>query len=53
MFKKFALAMMMVMFLTPLSMAKFDSNVTILDKKDIAKLSDAQLTEKSTAAGSS
>ena len=38
MFKKFALAMMMVLFLTPLSMAEFPSDVTILDKSAIVKL---------------
>ena len=43
MFKKFTLAMMLVLFLTPLSMAEFASDVTILDKKDISKLSDEQL----------
>ena len=43
MFKKLTLAMMMVLFLTPLSMAEFPSDVTILDKASIAKLSDDQL----------
>ena len=43
MFKKFALAMMMVLFLTPLSMAEFPSDVTILDQPAIVKLSDDQL----------
>ncbi len=43
MFKKFALAMMMVLFLTPLSMAAYPSEVTILDKSAIVKLSDDQL----------
>ena len=37
--------MMMVLFLTPLSMAEFASDVTILDKQDIVKLSDEQLTD--------
>jgi len=35
--------MMMVLSLTPLSMAKFASDVTILDRKDISSLSDGQL----------
>ena len=43
MFKKFALAMMMVLFLTPLSMAEYPSDVTILDKPAIVKLTDDQL----------
>jgi hypothetical protein len=43
MFKKFALAMMMVLFLTPLSMAEFPSDVTILDKPAIVKLDNDQL----------
>jgi len=43
MFKKFALAMMMVMVLTPLSMAEYPSDVTILDKSGIVKLTDDQL----------
>ncbi len=43
MFKKFALAMMMVLFLTPLSMAEYPSDVTILDKSAIVKLTDDQL----------
>jgi len=43
MLKKLALAMMMVLFLTPLSMAAFPSDVTILDKPAIIKLSDDQL----------
>ena len=43
MFRKFALAMMMVLFLTPLSMAEYPSNVTILDKPAISKLTDDQL----------
>ena len=45
MFKKLTLAMMMVLFLTPLSMAEFASDVTILTKQDISKLSDEQLTD--------
>ncbi len=45
MFKKLTLATMMVLFLTPLSMAEFASDVTILDKQDISKLSDEQLTD--------
>ena len=43
MFKKFALAMMMVLFLTPLSMAEYPSDVAILEKPAITKLSDDQL----------
>ena len=43
MFKKFALTMMMVLFLTPLSMAEYPSNVTILEKSAITKLTDDQL----------
>jgi hypothetical protein len=43
MFKKFVLGMMIVLFLTPLSMAEYASGVTILDKPAIVKLSDAQL----------
>ena len=35
--------MMMVLFLTPLSKAAFPSDVTILDKTAIVKLSDEQL----------
>jgi len=35
--------MMMVLFLTPLSMAAFPSDVAILDKPAIVKLSDDQL----------
>lgn len=35
--------MMMVLFLTPLSMAEFPSDVAILDKPAIVKLSDDQL----------
>jgi hypothetical protein len=45
MFKKFTLAMIMVLFLTPLAMAEFPSDVTILDKPGITKLSDDQLTD--------
>lgn len=45
MVKKLALAMMMVMSLTPLSMAEYPSDVTILEKPDITKLSDDQLTD--------
>jgi len=37
--------MVMVLFLTPLSMAAFPSSVTVLDKPVIAKLSDEQLIE--------
>lgn len=35
--------MMMVLFLTPLSMAEYPSDVTILDQSAIIRLSDAQL----------
>jgi len=35
--------MMMFLFLTPLSMAEFPSDVTILDKSSIAKLTDDQI----------
>ncbi len=35
--------MMMVLFLTPLSMAEYPSDVTVLDKPAIVKLSDDQL----------
>ena len=45
MFKKIALAMMMVLFLTSLSMAEYPSDVTILDRPSIAKLTDDQLTD--------
>ncbi len=43
MFKKFALMMMMVLCLTPLSRAEYPSDVTILDKSAIVRLSDDQL----------
>jgi hypothetical protein len=43
MYKKFALTMMMVLCLTPLSMAEYPSDVIILDKPAIVKLSDDQL----------
>src|ERR1017187_65242 len=43
MYKKIALSIMMVLFLTPLSMAEYPSAVTILDKTAIVKLSDDQL----------
>ena len=43
MFKKISLAMMVVLFLTPLAMAEYPSDVTILDKPTISKLSDDQL----------
>jgi len=45
MYKKFALAMMMVLFLTPLAMAEYPSDVTILDKSAITKLTDDELIE--------
>ena len=35
--------MMMVLFLTPMSMAEYPSDVTILDQSGITKLTDAQL----------
>lgn len=41
--KKFVLAAMMFLFLTPLSLAEYPSDVTILDKPSIVKLSDDQL----------
>jgi hypothetical protein len=41
--KKFVLAMMMVLFLTPLSMAEYPSDVNILEKPAIVKLTDDQL----------
>ena len=43
MFKKLALAMMMVLLLTPLSRAEFPSDVTIMDKSSISKLTDDEL----------
>src|SRR5580692_2812272 len=43
MHKKFALAMMMVLFMTPLVMAEYPSDVVILDKPGIVKLTDEQL----------
>jgi hypothetical protein len=43
MYKKVALAMVMVLLLTPLSMAAYPSDVTILDKPAIVKLNDDQL----------
>jgi hypothetical protein len=43
MFKEFALSMMMVLLLTPLSMAEYPSDTIILDKPTIIKLSDSQL----------
>ncbi len=43
MYKKLALAMMVVLFLTPLSMAEFPSDVAILEKPAIVKLTDDQL----------
>ncbi len=43
MYKKIVLAVMMVLCLTPLSMAAFPSDVTILDKSSITKLTDDQL----------
>jgi len=43
MYKKFILAMMMVLALTPLAMAEYPSDVAILDKSAIVKLTDEQL----------
>jgi hypothetical protein len=45
MFKKITLVMMMVLFLTPLAMAEYPSDVTILDKSAITRLTDDQLTD--------
>jgi len=43
MFKKFALALVLVVFLSPLARAEYPSDVTLLDKPAIIKLSDDQL----------
>ena len=43
MYKKLALAMMMVLFLTPLSMAEYPTDVAVLDRPAIVKLTDEQL----------
>jgi len=43
MYKKFALAVIMVLYFAPMSMAAFPSDVTILDKPSITKLTDDQL----------
>jgi len=43
--KKLALAVMIFLLLTPLSMAEYPSDVTILDKAAITRLSDDQLTD--------
>ena len=43
MYKKFVLLMMLFLFLTPLSRAEYPSDVTVLDKSAISKLSDDQL----------
>ncbi len=43
MHKKFALAMMMVLSFTPLVMAEYPSDVIILDKSAITKLTDDEL----------
>jgi hypothetical protein len=43
MYKKLGLAVMMVLFLTPLSMAEYPSDVTILDRPAISRLTDDQL----------
>ena len=45
MYKKCVLAMMMVLSLTALSRAEFPSDVTILEKPAIIKLTDDQLTD--------
>jgi len=45
MYKKFILVLMIILFLTPLSMAEFPSDVIILDKPSIVKLTDDQLTD--------
>ena len=45
MHKKLALAMMMVLFVTPWAMAEFPSDVAILDKVAIARLNDDQLVD--------
>ena len=45
MYKKLALVVMMFLLLTTLSMAEYPSDVTILDKSTISKLSDDQLTD--------
>ena len=45
MLKKYALAMVMVLFLTPLALAEYPSDVIILDKPAIIKLSDEQLVD--------
>ena len=43
MYKNFVLAVMMVLFLTPLCMAEYPSDVTVLSKAAIVKLSDDQI----------
>ncbi|MDE1921306.1 MAG: hypothetical protein KGI24_07655 [Candidatus Omnitrophica bacterium] len=45
MFKKFALGVMLVLSLTSFAMADYPSDVTILNRADIAKLSDDQLVD--------
>jgi hypothetical protein len=45
MFKKSVLAMMMVLFLMPLAVAEYPSDVVILNKPAIVKLSDDQLVD--------
>ena len=41
--KKFALSLMMFLFLTPFCRAEYPSDVTVLDKSSITKLTDDQL----------
>jgi len=43
MYKKLALVMTMVLFLTPWARAEYPSDVTILDKPSIVRLTDEQL----------
>ena len=43
MFKKIVFSILLVLFLTPLSRAEYPSEVTILEKPAIVKLSDDQL----------
>ena len=45
MYKKLALAVMMVLFLTPVCMAAYPSDVTILEKPAIVKLTDDELVD--------
>jgi hypothetical protein len=43
MFKKFVLMLLVLLFLTNMSIAEYPSSVTIIDKPTIAKLNDDQL----------